>query len=359
MADELDRRLEATLQRVLRDEAGAIPFTLRLAALQRVRSERARTRRAQRWSLAAAAVALLVVGGGVAALLARPGPVAPASPSPPAPSPSDGLSGLPSFERLAGAGTGGGGVLMQHEGVAAPQVQQWRFALPRGAYAYQYLVACSGAYLDIRLAAESLPTSDLGPVICDGGVWRLEWTDPTNEQAVLGSASVSVVVQAVENGTAWRMVVAQDGSGRIVQRFAGSPLLFRMPSLDWMAQHGPAGAVELARASGLNTGSETSMSTLRGIGSASAIEVSVFCVGSAPRVWVAADAGAAAAELTSQWPWGCFGSDHQSFWQRTEATRAVSEVRLGVPPGTAWEAIVWDLSSAPDALPSPAAALNP
>lgn len=341
MVDNLDPRLESTLRTVLRGEANALPFTLRAAALERTRSERVRARRAQRWAAAATAVAVIVVGG--AALVAALRPAGPAA------SPGDNLSGLPSFERLAGAGTGGGPPLLQLEEAAGSQAREWRYALPRGAYPFQYLVGCSGsAPVVVSLSADSLPATEIGAVTCDGGIWRLAW-DGTDEQAILSAASVSLLVQA-QPGTSWRMLVADDGSGRVVQRFDGSSRLFRLPSFDWIVQQRSAGATEIVRGSGLNPAATGSaVATLRGTGTATGIEVLLACVGSPVEVSFAAAGSATAAAASG--PLTCDGTKQDVMWGRTAAIRSVSEVRLVVPAGTAWGAIVWDISSNPPLTP--------
>lgn len=349
MVDELDPRLEAALRTVLRDEANAIPFTLQAAALNRVRSERFRTRRLQRWSAAAAALAVIVVGGGALAMALRPS----GSASPP----GDSLSGLPSFDRLAEAVTGGGTTILRLEDVVGSQAHQGQYGLPSSAYAFQYLVACSGSGpLIVSLAAESGPAIKLGTVTCDGGVWRLEW-DGTDEQAILSATSVSLVVQG-QPGSAWRMLVADDGSGRIVQHFGASPSLFRLPSMDYLVQQRSAGATELARGSGLNeAASGTSVSTLRRVETASAIEIFLACVGSQVELSLISASSATAASGPT--PITCDGTRQSILWARSDATHNVSEVRLAVPAGTAWEAIVWDISADPGRAAPPHGTTSP
>jgi hypothetical protein len=341
MADAIDERLEATLRAVLRGEADALPFTLRAKALEQARSERVRARRHRRWSFAAAAAVVVVVAGVALATALRP--------LPPAASPGARLAGLPSFERLAEAGTGGGAPLLRLEGAAGAQADHRQYGLPRGAYAYEYLAACSGpAPLVVSLAAASVAPVELGTVTCDGGLWRLAW-DGTDEQAILAAASASLVVDA-QPGTGWRMVVVDDGSGRIVQHFGTSSRLFRLPSFAWLVQQRSTGAIELVRDAGLNAGATSSVATLRGIGAASSIEVFLSCVGN-PVELSLVPAGSATTAGQPQ-AFTCDGTRQGLLWQRSAATRDVSEIRLAVPAGTAWEAIVWDTSAAPDA-PAP------
>ena len=349
MVDELDPRLEATLRTVLRQEADAVPFTLRAADFERTRSERARARRAQRWTVIAAAAVVIAVGGLALATTFRP--------SGPASVPGDRLAGLPTFERLAESTTGGGSTIQRLEDVAGTQSRQWQFGLPTGAYAFEYLVACRGSNpMTVSLAAESVSAIKLGTVTCDGGVWRLAW-DGTDERAILAAASVSIEIEA-QPGTAWRMLVVEDGSGRIVQRFGTSSLPFRLPSMDHIVAQRTAGATELARGAGLSeAASGTALSTLRGLGNAAAIEILFACSGSEVSVSLASSDPTSPSAAT--WPMTCDGTLQTINWVRDNATLNVSEARVSVPAGTAWEVIAFDISAAPPPTIQPPATTSP
>lgn len=336
MVDELDPRFEARLRTVLRAEADAVPFTLGAAEVERARSERTRARRVQRWTAVAAAAVVIAVGGVALATTLRP--------SGPASAPGDGLADVPTFERLAESATGGGSTIQRLEGVADAQSRQWQSGLPTGAYAYEYLVACRGSNpVTVSLAAASVPSIELGPVACGGGVWRLAW-DGTNERAILDAASVSIEIEA-QSGTAWRMLIVEDGSGRIVQRFGTSSLPFRLPSMDYLVGQRTAGAIELARGAGLSdVASGTALSTLRGLGRAAAIEILFACSGNGVSASLASSDPASPSAAT--WPMTCDGTLRTVEWLRDNTTLNVSEARVSVPAGTAWEAIAFDVSAA-------------
>lgn len=331
----LDPGLETMLRSALRREADALPMTLRASDVERAWSERARVRRKQRWTVAAIAAVVVALGGVALATALRP--------SGPEVASSTGLADLPSFERLEESIDGAGPAILRLQEPTDAQAGRWQFGLPTGAYAFEYIAACAGSNeMAVSLAPQSGPMVTLGRVACDGGVWRLAW-DGTDQRAILAAASVSIRLDA-QPGTAWRMLVAEDGSGRIVQHLGAASIPFRLPSMDFLVQQRSAGAIELVRGSGLNqAASGSAVSMLRGLGASTAVEVDLACSGSDVTVSFASqgstDSTGVPADLT------CDGTMQTIYWARASATADVSEIGVSVPPGTAWEAIVYDTSA--------------
>jgi len=328
MVDELDPILETKLRLALREEADALPFTIRTAELQRAAAARAAARRYRRFSILAAAAVVVVAVVGVTAIANMRGPSGPAATS--------ALDGLPSFERLAEAGSGGP-TIYRVEDTAGALPSQWQYGLLAGAYNDLVLVACTGpSSLTVALEYGSPHSIPLGTVTCDGGIRRMAW-DGTQERAVLASSSVSLVLNT-EPGVSWRMLVVDDMTGRILQHVGVQSTPVRVPSMDYLFAQRTAGSTELARGSGMNESNVTSTAVLSGLGDAASIEILFSCSTGDPVTLSFGTSGTVGAEGGTPAP--CDGTMQSSLFQR-DTKPVVNEAHLLVPVGTAWEAIAF------------------
>ena len=193
MAEQLDPILETRLRAALRDEADAVPFTLRAGELERLAGQRRRAQRAQGLSVLAMAAVVVVAVAGVAAManLRATGPVAPGK-----------LAGLASYDQLVAAG-GGAPEVLRAESDAIAGDGQWQYGLPTGGGSLKVVVACLGGPLSLATASEGAAGTGLGSVACSGAATTVSvGTDP----AIAAASSPSIRLNA-PGGTAWRMIV--------------------------------------------------------------------------------------------------------------------------------------------------------
>jgi hypothetical protein len=322
MDEPIDPALEASLRRVLRQEAARLPFTLVADEIHAVRL--GRTTRARRSLALVAAAAVIVVGVGVAALTIRP--PGPAS-TPEAPA-DQALASLPSFERLLGAAQPateiGRGEGSPSEAAGEVPVAE----LPAGERA-QVVAACTGPDLDLAVVHGARRT-DLLPIACTGGVS----SGPVPGAALPDTGSATLVVDPAP-ATAWRVVVVGDATSALAS--AGQDAVPGLPGFDQLLEQARVGAVEVARGSGTATDATVGY-RIPGLAEPAGLQI-VFACSGGPLGLAWATGPDAGDELGAPDVF-CSGEPLVVSWQRDPSTAGVSELHVLAPQGTAWVAVV-------------------
>ena len=342
MADELDPILEARLRGALHSEADAVPFTLRADTVRKVGAERARARRAQRftWFAAAAAVIALAVGSVALTLALRaPGNVAasPAASAAGTVSPTLDATGLLPMSALnsalvtngvaplvgLGSDTASSSVTSEQDGIGPlPASDQVVVAL-----------SCTGGSVDVRVVAAGSVVSHANET-CDTSM-IIAWLSGTK----IANGGEAVIQVAPQAGVRYRLAAGV--------RANSTPDPSALPA--WNALHAYIGTDTVIAAQGGSSSDSTFDEFLGSLGGRTNLRFVGACTGKITLAWAPA-AGEPATAIIGDFP--CDRAPHIMALRPEASAPASLQLLVRGDPGSSWMGIVVD---AAPATPEPSA----